>query len=259
MYLYDQRILIVGVIGLFPMLVYCLLLISLNSRRRASMIPGTWDCAGMLLATSGFLLAGGPLVLAGLDATWRRLVLKAPVTDWRVFTGQGDVYALATWALVFVVAVGGAAILINRRKHVTVLYNVDTRHISSALEYIFNRIAVVWKRYDQRYDLQLMNDNPLAPGQHITDTKGRSPYATATVTLLSLPANCNVTLVWDPAEGAIRRLVEGEISQILPNVRAAENPSLSWLVTAAASLFAILICLMVFIIVAAIRQRSSLI
>jgi hypothetical protein len=259
MHFYDQRIMIVGVIGLFPMLVYCLLLISLNSRQRASMIPGTWDCAGMLLSTSGFLLAGGPLVLAGLDATWRRLVLKAPVTDWRVFTGQGDAYALATWALVFVIAVGGAAILINRRKQVTVLYNVDTRHIPSALEYIFNRIAIVWKLHDQRYDLQLMSDTVPAPGQQLTDTQGQSPYAKASVTLLSLPANCNVTLVWNPSESPIRRLVEGEISQVLPNVRAAENTSLSWLVTAAVSLFAILVCLMVIIILAAIRQRSSLI
>jgi hypothetical protein len=257
--IYDQRVLIVGVIGLFPMLVYCLLLIRFNSRHRASMIPGTWDCAGMLLATSGFLLAGGPLVLAGLDATWRRLVLKARVTDWRVFTGQGDAYALTTWALVFVIAMGGAAILINRRKHITVLYNVDTRHMTSALEYIFNQLSIVWTRHDQRYDLQLMSDNANAPSQPSPSSLIAQPYATAAVTLVSLPSSCNVSLIWNPAEGAIRRLVEGEISQILPNIRAAENPSLSWLVTAAASLFAILVCLMVFILVAAIRQKSSLI
>ncbi len=260
MHITEQRIVIVGIIGLFPMLVYCVLLIGLNTRRRASMIPGTWDCAGVLLATSGFLLAGGPLILAGLDAGWRRLLTKAPVTDWRRFTGEGDILALAMWAFVFIAAVGGATILIGRRRHVTVLYNIDTKSVPAAIEYIFGRLGIVWKRHNLRYDLQLTDEIVASPATSGSAADHlRSAIATASVALLTLPANCNVTLMWDSAESEIRRLVESELSQLLPNLRATDNPSVSWLTTAATALSGIIICLIAFVIWTAIRQRNSLI
>lgn len=263
MHITAQRIVIVGIIGLLPMLVYCLMLFGLNTRRRASMIPGSWDCAGPLLATSGFMLAGGPLILAGFDAGWRRMVLKARVTEWRSFTGEGDAMALGLWAFVFVAAVGGAAILITRRRHVTVLYNFDTRHVHSALEFSFNRFGLIWKRLDRGYDLRLMSDDLQAvaspAGAEAKDVTGIQPYAVAELDLLVLPASSNVTLIWRPADSTIRRLVEGELSHVLPNLRAPNNHCVRWLVSAAVTLFAILVALMVFLIYTAIKQRSSLI
>lgn len=260
MYITTQRIIIVSIVGLLPVFVYCLLLIGLNTRRRASMVPGTWDCAGVLLANSGFLLAGGPLILAGLDAGWRRLLTKAPVTDWRRYTGEGDLMALGLWAFVFLAAVGGALFLILRRRHVTVLYNVDTKGVPASIEYILNRFGVKWQRKDHRFDMQLTDDVISPPSGSLSDARSMATIiSSASVALLMLPASCNVTLVWSAAESELRRLVEGELSQLLPNLRPPDNPAVNWLVTTATTLAATMILLMAFVIWMALRSRNSLI
>ena len=149
-----QRILIGSVVCFAPLLVYCLLLIGLNSRRRASMIPGPWDFAGVLLATSGFLLGGGPLILTGLNAGWRRYVLGNSAADWRSLSGEGDAAALGIWTIYFIGLIVGAAWLLWRRRNYTILYNVDTEHFPAALEWVLGRLAIVWHRCENRYDLQ---------------------------------------------------------------------------------------------------------
>ena len=218
MYLTIQRLVVVGIIGLFPMFVYVLILIAINARRRASMIPGTWDCAGVLLATSGFVLGGGPLILAGLDAGHASSsMLVWPIGEFLRVRAIRLLWRPGRWCSSSRLA--AQTILISRRRHVSVLYNVETKHVQSALEYIFGRLSITWQKQDHHYDLKLMSDSSTESGIVPIETPAGNPYATAVLTLLMLPANCNVTLIWHPTEGAIRRLVEGELSQVLPNIR----------------------------------------
>ena len=61
----------------FPLAIYLLILALINSRRRPTMISGPWDFALVLLALSGFILVGGPSILAQFDIFWRYLLLHA--------------------------------------------------------------------------------------------------------------------------------------------------------------------------------------
>jgi len=269
-----QRILIGVIICLGPLLIYCLLLMAINGRRRASIIPGTWDFAGVLLATAGFVLGGGPLILAGFNAGWRRYLLHGKnVTDWRMLTGEGDVRAVALWVLFFVIIISCAAILIFARRNVTVLYNVDTAHIWNALEWIFGRVGIVWKRHDNAYELRRVRQdlrtpwvNELRPMDRFdknivaqtTDQPVEVRAEAAQLKVHVLPTNCNVTLVWDQFEPGIRAQVEAELSSLLTNIRAEHNPVVGWLATAATVILASMLGAMVWVIVLLIQNRTAL-
>ena len=123
-----------------------------------------------------------------------------------------------------------------------------------------NRLGIRWQRKDQRYDMQMTDEVIAERGTPESNVGSLSAFvANTTVAMLALPASCNVTLVWDAAESELRRLVEGELSQLLPNLRPAENPGVNWLLTAATSLAAIMIFLMAFVIWMTFRNRGSLI
>jgi hypothetical protein len=263
-----QRVMLATIIGLVPMLAYCLLLVGLNGRRRATMVPGTWDFAGALLATSGFVLGGGPLILAGLNAGWRRLLLRGHFADWRSMSGEGNVIALASWALYFALVVAGAAILIARRRSYTVFYNVDVPHFPDALQWVFGRLGVVWKRTERGYDLQKSLDpmsSPWRPGSlpvranaaSLSDAKLRAggPVA-ATLLVHPLPGSCNVTLQWSGEYGDLRRLVEGEMNHLLPNLRPEHNPASAAFLIAATILFGLIAAGIVFVAITSVRLRG---
>src|SRR5713226_10358576 len=60
-------LLLVGIACLFPVALYCLYLAMLHNRRNPTMISGSWDFAGVLIALSGFLLIGGTLLVFCLN------------------------------------------------------------------------------------------------------------------------------------------------------------------------------------------------
>ena len=218
-----HRILIVAVICLAPFLVYCLILIGLNSRRRASLIPGSWDFAGVLLACSGFILGGGPLVLAGLNAACRWWVLRGRPTDW--FHMIDDANVRLAWVVYFLMVIIGSTLLIWRRRNYTVIYNVDTDHFWSAFEWTLGRLAIIWQRIDNRYELH----RPLRPialwRPKEAGLSGETPVGSAEAKVTSeavkvavhvLPSNRNVTLHWLTADPEMRGQVEAELSRMLP-------------------------------------------
>lgn len=267
----TQRILIAGIVCLFPLLVYCLVLIGLNARHRASLIPGTWDFVGVLLATSGFLLGGVPLILAGINSNWRRFVLSGGVSDWRGLTGEGDARALGAWALIFITIVAGSASLIFTRRNVSVIYNADTDHVWDALEWIFGRLGVVWKRWQNSYELKQVGPSirhpwvqSLRSGEFVNDQPAtipeprRSNASYARLQVRILPSSRNVTLVWEGDVDGLRGQVESELSQLLPNLRAQDNPALGWLMTVAMGLFGTMVCAMIFAIILAIQGRTAI-
>lgn len=262
-----QRLMIAIIVGLFPMLVYCLLLMGLNGRNRASMVPGTWDFAGVLLATSGFILGGGPLILAGLNSAWRRYLLQGRVSDWRTLSGEGNTVALGLWALFFVAVVCLATTLIMRRRSYTVIYNVDVPHFENALEWIFGRLALVWKRTERGYEINRPHGGPRLPWRQPLTTQadgsdsGAEPAnrpETAWLVLYPLPGSCNVTLQWFGDSAEVRRRVEGEMQQLLPNLRPESNPVSQRLLVAATALFGVLVAAIVFVILTTVKLRGTI-
>ena len=110
-----------GFACLFPLAFYCLILASWNSRRRPLFVSGPADFAGVLLATSGFLITGGPLILALLhDKSELSAGYPNFAAAWSAQAGLTWPWLLA-WLGYFVVVVGGQAWLLSaqaiRQRH----------------------------------------------------------------------------------------------------------------------------------------------
>src|SRR5947208_2848695 len=52
---------------LLPLAIYLLIVANLNNREHPLMVSGSWDFVGVLFATSGFLLLGGPAILSNFS------------------------------------------------------------------------------------------------------------------------------------------------------------------------------------------------
>jgi hypothetical protein len=190
-----------------------------------------------------------------------------------MLTGEGDVRAVALWVLFFVIIISVAAILIYARRHATILYNVDTAHIWDALEWIYGRAGIVWKRHDNSYELRRLRPDARMPWVNELRPLNRVDKnlvvpsekeaveirpESARLTVHVLPTNCNATLVWEHADPGIRAQVEAELSSLLTNIRAEHNPVLGWLATAVTIILATMVGAMVWVIVILVQNRTAL-
>jgi hypothetical protein len=66
----------VFLVCLFPLAVYALVLGYVNGRRRSVLVNGSWDFVGVLAALSGFVLVGGPTILAGVNERWEQVSMR---------------------------------------------------------------------------------------------------------------------------------------------------------------------------------------
>src|SRR5262249_13018625 len=109
--------------------------------RHPVVISGPWDFAGLLLGLSGFLIFGGPAALTGLYEQWRMSWLLGQTrflagtgAQWEVLVGLLSAY--------FALGVGGAAILLYRRRSETSIYNIDTAAFGTLLQQVLDRMGL---------------------------------------------------------------------------------------------------------------------
>ena len=163
------------------------------------MLAGTWDFAGVLFAVSGFVLAGGPALLGGLDERSRLFWLLGETGA----AGDGPdngTFWIAVRLLYFAVVAGGAAVLLWRARRLTSVYNVESATVVSALEQAFQRLG----------------HTPIRSGDSYILVVG------PTVQVDAFPLMRHVTLRWEPAVSAARRAIERELRRAL----AESAPSL---------------------------------
>jgi hypothetical protein len=217
-----------GFACLFPLAFYCLMLASWNSRRRPLIVSGPADFAAVILATSGFLIAGGPLILVGLHDAWRAHLLHGTLAEISHGLGESSGWWLIVWLSYFLIVVCGSAWLLIRRRNVSVVYNIDPTDAEKLLPEAIHRLGVPLLRRGTSYFVEFANDS--------------SPCWT----LLDLtvgPALRHLTLHWSGNSGDARRRIEAEIRQVLATTESPENPAAGWLLTAATGLFALLLVL----------------
>ena len=263
---------------LFPVAIYCFFLALINRRRHPTMVSGSWDFAGVLFALSGFLLIGGPLVLAGLNQIWRSLWLRSD-SDSALALGENWWFVrLALWALYFGAISAGAMVLLWKRARVTSIYNVDPAAFEEALARTLNQLQVKSVRAGNRVfiDFAAFPDGTGQEGKIsglpqpaiISEGALQKPQAeelekpsygspttlpapeilgrqSASVLLLDpFPTMRHVTLRWPQQAGPWRQEIEAELNNALLISHTGGNPVALWLM----SIGSTLMCLIFFVL-----------
>jgi hypothetical protein len=233
-----------GFACLFPLATYCLVLASLNGRRRPTVVAGPADFAGILLATSGFLIVGGPLILAGLHEAWRRQALRGSFATIRAALTESSGPWFIAWAAYFVVVVVGAAWLVARRRSIVVIYNIDATDAQKLVPDVLARLGHSWT---QRGSTYYIGFTPAGP----TVGSGFGPEAVpilraerAVLGVTVVPAMRHATVRWSFATGDVRRRIEAEVREAVAGLEAPHNPIAGWLLAFASGLFAMLLLLL---------------
>ncbi|HEX4588506.1 MAG TPA: hypothetical protein VH120_01155, partial [Gemmataceae bacterium] len=178
-----------GVACLFPLAFYCLLLASWNGRRRPMFAGGPADFAGVVLATSGFLIAGGPLILFGMhEYSLREGEYPKFVSAWSALASPSWLW-LSAWAGYFLVVVGGLTWLLIRRRPISVIYNIDEGDAEELLPSTLNRMGLAWAARGRQYWIETPRPDGL-----------RRTMVEVTIA----PILRNLTLRWLATPGEIR-------------------------------------------------------
>lgn len=243
------------VVFLVPLGLYLLLLGHLNRQPRPVLVSGTLDFIGILFASSGFLLFGGPAILTGLNESWR--------TFWLLGEHRANRESLlAQWqfwvflsALYYVAVVAGVAVGFWRRRQLTSIYNVEPAVVEGTLEevcegcglspirsgnvFVFgpgfeqvpqpgssaegiqapHALPMLAKRAGPRLDV------PEKPGDEFL---GQS----AVLEVESFPAMRHVTLRWEPGDSPLRGVVEADLDRRLAVAGAPYHETGLWLTLA---------------------------
>lgn len=118
---------------LFPLGVYCLVLSRFNGRRRPVLVPGAWDFALLLFATSGLLLFLGPGLLTGFEFDPSEWWLRAVLPRLRDPHDRSGLVWAAGCLAYLTLALAVPAGLLLRRRRVSCVYNATEEEVADAL------------------------------------------------------------------------------------------------------------------------------
>jgi hypothetical protein len=206
----------------FPVAIYLASLASLNRSQHPVMISGRWDFAGVLFATSGFLLLGGPAILTSIYDDWRLAwlfgqghLLKAVGEDWYFW--------LAVWGFYFLAVLAWGGHFLYHRGRVTSIYNIDPATFKDLLSEVLKSLDVAAKAV-RRNRLGLRS----ATGEVSVET---------TLEIDTFFVMNHVSLRWGPGAGVLRGEIEDRLARALELVPAPASHVGAWLSLLATILF----------------------
>jgi hypothetical protein len=254
---------------LFPLTVYCLVLASVNRRRHPFVVSGRSDFLGLVLALSGFLVAGGPAILSNLVSVWRGPGRLSGVPDPESGYDWRPVVLRVLLAVYFAALVAAVALVLRQRRGVTSVYNMDPDRFDEVLGRALDQLGYSWARAGNRFYLRVPAPLPSAKPEQpavgqITAAGAVSleapvhtaplapaavPEQNAVIEVDPFPAMHHVTVRWGLVGPSLRQEVEGEVTRALAGVVTRENPSGGWFLSAAATLFLIMSAVVLFLLV----------
>jgi hypothetical protein len=208
---------------IFPLGIYCLILGALNRRERPLLVSGRWDFAGVLFATSGFLLFVGPAVLRSLYERWRFHWLLGVTGDADRDGGVGYSLWLATWYVYYVAVIAGSAWMLKRRGEFTAVYNLDRAVLEVALARVLERLGVSWRRAGNHFFLK---------PETLVPPVGDSPA----LEIETFAALNHATLRWHGVDEPSRQGIERELDQVLAGMPPSGNSVGGWFISLGASI-----------------------
>lgn len=248
---------------LFPLTIYLVLLGILNRRRGPVVVPGPWDFAGVLFAASGFLLVGGPSVLAGVGDRWRIVRIAGQLREGQLGGEEWGSWILV-WGIYFAVVLGGSALLLYKRRNVTSIYNIEPAVLELLLVRVLDGLGLSWMRSGNLYAIRPGSVTTNVPEEAITnDVRGRivdvelvhAADVDAPAPSVELDAWAmmrHVNLIWRGAHPELRRQVEAELTRELDRVVSDENPAAGWFLSLAALSFCLMFGILLLLLAASI-------
>ena len=211
-----------------PLAVYLLILARINRGRRALMVSGPWDFAGILFAASGFLIFGGPALLSSLslNETWRNFWLRGRKPLNIAHDDLLLTLRIVLFVLYFLVVVAVSALLLWRRRRLTSIYNVNPATIETALGETV-----------ERWHLPFVQTGNLLTFEPVVPPSAGLVERTVILEVDVNPALCHVTLLWHPPDSRLRREMESHLAHALAQTPAPASPASDWLLIAAYFLF----------------------
>jgi hypothetical protein len=247
-------------------------------------VPGTWDFAGVVFAASGFLLLGGPSILTGFNERWRLFWLLGRYHALRELSDTSWYFWLVLSLAYYVVVVIGIAWLLQRRRALTAIYNIEPEVLEAALARVLDRLGYSWARAGSRYFLRaaepvatiLPSPDP-APSEGVQTSlpsaeSGAPPVEfvqqpgmtapeialfedTSVVEIEPFPLMRHVTLSWEAEDPEARQEIEAELSRTLAEVRTPENPAGGWFLSLSISGFFLMFGLLLILLFVSIYVR----
>jgi len=202
---------------IFPIGIYCLILGALNRRDRPVLVSGRWDFAGVLFAASGLLLVVGPAVIASVEERSRNYWLWGHPGSGDGPGGATYLIGLGVRLLYLLVVILGSAWMLNRRRAVTAVYNVDQAMLEVGLSRVLERLGLEWRRTGNYFLLKPGASNGLA------------------LELEAFPPLRHATLRWHGVEAASRQAIEKELETVLAGMPTNENAVAGWFYSLGAS------------------------
>jgi hypothetical protein len=238
---------------LIPIAAYCWVLAAVNRRPQPTMVSGTLDCAGMLLAASGILLMVGPILL---NKIFLRIMEAIPLEeDTTPAFAEVESYWWFSWVLYFTLLPVVVCLLLWWRRTKTVIYNVDPDAFLHVLHESLERLGLTSTPGvgNRRVIAPKAHANvSVAPpgtraGEPLTGeplngplTDHLAPHASAELAVETFPSMCHVSLHWLRADRGLRAAVENDLARGLAGARTFENAAANWLLGFTGLLFGLI-------------------
>lgn len=253
-------------ICLLPLALYLLFLAFLNQRQRPTLVSGPWDFTCVLLGLSGFMLVGGPILLSLFDSTARSHLFSGNFDQirgaWDANSRIWSTIAMSYFALLICVIV----LFILLRRAVTIVYNVDTSALEQSVTSALSALGLPWKRVvggiyiggqAKKQNVLLDDDAPAenpVPARPALALAGQSAF----LRIDRFPTAHHATLRWRDYDPLLREEIENELEKSFQHSESPPNAMGGWLMTAAVSLFFVMLIWMGFLIYWIIKQPNAL-
>jgi hypothetical protein len=222
---------------LLPLGIYCLVLAGINRRSSPLLVSGVWDTLGLLFAASGFLLASVPMFLNELYLRTLDELPAEPIAD-TYFRHS------LIWVAYYTLLLIGSAVLLWRRRHTTMIYNVDSEVLHHQLDSTLASLGLGIRERQHRIVIvpapPLQHETAIAEGEPIQAPVVAQDKRYAEIRIDSFPMFCHVTLHWDQCQDYLRQDIEKELEKGLEHATPEDNPVAGWLYSASGLIFGII-------------------
>jgi hypothetical protein len=219
-----------------PVAIYLFVLAVVNRSKHPVMVSGTWDFAGVLFAASGFLLVGGPAILSGLHEQWR-LSWVLSQTQLLNPLGENWYFWISLWGIYLAAVVGGAALLVRRRRNQTSIYNIEPAVLERVLLQVFDRLGLEGRRGESRRIVLCQREAVLSEQKSGRRVLAEEPGCLGGLDVEWFPAMRHMTLHWLGMSDRLRQEMESELAMTLAEIETLPNPVSTWFLSLGIGLF----------------------